>query len=118
MAKRTTTPKTPARIVRKPASPKAAAPKAPKAPRTLSTPSTLSTLSTSSNSLDILMVTPEARPFAKTGGLADVCGALPRALAALGHRVTILLPQYPSVVTGGAAGAPAPHPLRPPTPPG
>src|SRR5215510_13744626 len=31
-----------------------------------------------SSPLDILMVTPEARPFAKTGGLADVCGALPR----------------------------------------
>ena len=44
--------------------------------------------------LDILMVASEARPFAKTGGLADVCGALPRALARLGHRVTIVLPRY------------------------
>jgi starch synthase len=44
--------------------------------------------------LDILMVTSEARPFAKTGGLADVCGALPLALARLGHRVTIVLPNY------------------------
>ncbi len=57
------------------------------------------------------MVTPEARPFAKTGGLADVCGALPRALAALGHRVTIVLPKYRSVVTGGAAGTPADIPF-------
>ena len=40
------------------------------------------------------MVTSEARPFAKTGGLADVCGALPLALARLGHRVTIVLPNY------------------------
>jgi starch synthase len=55
--------------------------------------------------LDILMVTPEARPFAKTGGLADVCGALPRALAALGHRVTIVLPKYRGIDTGGAAGS-------------
>jgi hypothetical protein len=46
------------------------------------------------NGLDILMVTSEARPFAKTGGLADVCGALPLALARLGHRVTIVLPNY------------------------
>jgi starch synthase len=44
--------------------------------------------------LDILMVTSEARPFAKTGGLADVSAALPLALARLGHRVTIVLPRY------------------------
>src|SRR5690242_16439665 len=44
--------------------------------------------------LDILFVTSEARPFAKTGGLADVCSSLPRALARLGHRVTIVLPKY------------------------
>jgi len=33
----------------------------------------------------ILMVTSEAVPFAKTGGLADVAGALPAALQQLGH---------------------------------
>src|SRR5215471_722070 len=37
----------------------------------------------SSQVLDILMVTPEARPFAKTGGLADVSNSLSRALARL-----------------------------------
>jgi starch synthase len=57
-----------------------------------------------SASLDILMITPEARPFATTGGLADVCGALPPALARLGHRVTIVLPKYRDTVTDGAAG--------------
>jgi starch synthase len=74
---------------------KAAAPK-PKGPSTASTStlSTSGTVSTSENSLDILMVTSEARPFATTGGLADVCGALPLALARLGHRVTIVLPNY------------------------
>ncbi len=44
--------------------------------------------------LRILLVASEVAPFAKTGGLADVAGALPRALAALGHDVRILLPQY------------------------
>ncbi|HDS08817.1 MAG TPA: glycogen synthase GlgA, partial [Firmicutes bacterium] len=36
----------------------------------------------------------EAVPFAKTGGLADVAGALPAALKALGHKVTIFMPHY------------------------
>jgi starch synthase len=36
----------------------------------------------------------ECVPFAKTGGLADVVGALPRALAALGHEVAVFLPRY------------------------
>jgi starch synthase len=46
------------------------------------------------NGLDVWMIVPEARPFAKTGGLADVAGALPQALARLGHRVTLVLPRY------------------------
>jgi starch synthase len=36
----------------------------------------------------------EAVPFAKTGGLADVCGALPVALNRLGHETTLILPAY------------------------
>jgi starch synthase len=36
-------------------------------------------------------------PFVKTGGLGDVVGALPRALAELGHRVTVFLPRYQQV---------------------
>jgi starch synthase len=36
-------------------------------------------------------------PFAKTGGLADVAGALPKALARLGHRVTVFLPRYATI---------------------
>ncbi|HUO59263.1 MAG TPA: glycogen synthase GlgA [Candidatus Acidoferrales bacterium] len=36
----------------------------------------------------------ECVPFSKTGGLADVVGALPRALASLGHQVAVYLPLY------------------------
>jgi starch synthase len=46
----------------------------------------------------ILMVTPEAAPFAKTGGLADVLGALPQALAALGEDVAVVMPRYRSAI--------------------
>jgi starch synthase len=40
------------------------------------------------------MVTSEAAPFAKTGGLADVLGALPAALVKQGDEVMVLLPAY------------------------
>jgi starch synthase len=36
----------------------------------------------------------ECVPYSKTGGLADVVGALPRALAGLGHQVTVYVPKY------------------------
>lgn len=42
----------------------------------------------------ILMAASEAAPFAKTGGLSDVTGSLPKALAALGHEIMVLLPRY------------------------
>jgi starch synthase len=42
----------------------------------------------------ILMVSSEAAPLAKTGGLADVLGALPRALAGFGHETAVVLPRY------------------------
>jgi len=42
----------------------------------------------------------EAAPFAKTGGLADVGGALPQAQAGLGARVKVFLPFYPRVREG------------------
>jgi starch synthase len=42
----------------------------------------------------VLMIASEALPFSKTGGLADVTGALPPALARLGHAVTLVLPRY------------------------
>jgi starch synthase len=47
--------------------------------------------------LKILIVTPEAVPFAKTGGLADVTGSLSGALSKLGHQVKVILPKYKMV---------------------
>lgn len=44
--------------------------------------------------LNILIAASEVVPFAKTGGLADVAGALPKALRALGHDVRIVMPRY------------------------
>ena len=47
--------------------------------------------------LNILVVASEAVPFAKTGGLADVAGALPRELARLGHHVSLVMPGYSTI---------------------
>ncbi len=44
--------------------------------------------------LKILYVSAEMSPFAKTGGLADVAGSLPIALAELGHDVRVVMPKY------------------------
>jgi starch synthase len=50
-----------------------------------------------SQRLRVLVVASEATPFAKTGGLGDVAGALPQALQALGHDVRVLIPRYRDV---------------------
>ncbi|HEV2382322.1 MAG TPA: glycogen synthase GlgA [Terriglobia bacterium] len=42
----------------------------------------------------VVFVAPEGVPFSKTGGLADVIGGLPQALAELGLQVDVLLPRY------------------------
>jgi starch synthase len=44
--------------------------------------------------LKILIVSGEVAPFAKTGGLADVAGSLPKALAVQGNDVRVVLPRY------------------------
>lgn len=54
-----------------------------------------------------LFVASECVPFVKTGGLADVVGALPGALAAAGVEVRVLLPAYPAVKAALLADAAA-----------
>ena len=57
--------------------------------------------------LKVLMLSAEVAPYAKVGGLADVVGSLPLALAAAGHAVVVAMPRY-----GGID--PAQHGLTPP----
>ncbi|OGW06670.1 MAG: starch synthase [Nitrospinae bacterium RIFCSPLOWO2_12_39_16] len=47
--------------------------------------------------MKILFASPEMVPFAKTGGLADVSGALPKAIEKLGEDVTVIMPKYQAV---------------------
>ena len=51
--------------------------------------------------MKILIVSPEIYPLAKTGGLADVAGALSRTLAAAGAEVALAMPAYQSVLQSG-----------------
>ncbi len=51
-------------------------------------------------SLKILLVSSECAPFAKTGGLADVVAALPKALTHSGHDVRVVMPFYRQVAKG------------------
>ncbi len=53
--------------------------------------------------MQILFVASEVAPWSKTGGLGDVAGALPRALAARGHAVHVVAPRY-AFVDAEAAG--------------
>lgn len=50
-----------------------------------------------------MMVSSEASPWAKSGGLADVVGALPSALAQLGHPVAVVIPRYMNAAKAPAA---------------
>lgn len=47
--------------------------------------------------MKILFAASEVAPYAKTGGLADVAGSLPSALARLGHQVSVVMPLYQRV---------------------
>lgn len=62
--------------------------------------------------MKVVFVASETVPYSKTGGLADVVGALPKALAALGHEVEVFVPRYritkpaPAVSTFGSLTVP------------
>src|SRR2546421_421033 len=47
--------------------------------------------------LKVLILAAEIVPFVKVGGLADVVGALPKALQSLGHDVRLVMPRYRQV---------------------
>jgi starch synthase len=67
--------------------------------------------------LKILFLAAEAVPFAKVGGLADVAGALPKAIRALGHDVRLMMPRYGTIRSDQfhmeKVGEPFPIPLGP-----
>ena len=71
----------------------------------------------SDKGLKILFLAAEAVPFAKVGGLADVAGALPKALRALGHDVRLMIPRYGSIRSDQfrfeRVGKPFPVPVGP-----
>lgn len=52
----------------------------------------------------ILFLSAEVAPYAKTGGLADVGGSLPRALADLGHEVRVVLPAFSNIESAAVEG--------------
>ncbi len=56
--------------------------------------------------LKVLMISPEAVPFAKTGGLADVAGALPPALLHQGVETALVLPAYRMILESGMSWQP------------
>jgi starch synthase len=64
--------------------------------------------------VNILFLSPEMVPFAKTGGLADVAGSLPSALKKLGGDVRVVLPLYRSVGAGNFKMRRLKHDLRVP----
>mgnify|MGYP005839701303 CR=1 FL=1 len=51
------------------------------------------------NGLRVLFVSAEVSPFAKTGGLADVAGSLPQALASMGNDVRVVMPRYREIMS-------------------
>ncbi len=66
-------------------------------------------LSVKAEGLKILFVASEAAPYAKSGGLADVAGSLPRALRLLGHDVRVVIPAYPQTENASVIPRKAPH---------
>jgi starch synthase len=63
----------------------------------------------------VVFATAEVSPVAKTGGLGDVCGSLPKALAALGHDVIVFMPYYRQARTWFEKNGISVHQLMPTT---
>jgi starch synthase len=59
----------------------------------------------------LLFLSSEVAPFSKSGGLGDVAGSLPGAMAALGHEVRVVSPLYASVAREGLEPEPLPMTL-------
>jgi starch synthase len=59
--------------------------------------------------MKVLLAASEVVGFAKTGGLADVAGSLPRALARRGHECAVILPLYASACRAQVAPQPTEH---------
>ena len=81
-----------------PSAPPAPAVRRPRAPRAASAKPAGRT--TRPAGLRVMMVASEVAPFSKTGGLADVAAALPRALGRAGHDVTVVTPRYRGIAAG------------------
>ena len=67
------------------------------------------------DSLKILFLSAEVAPFAKTGGLGDIGGSLPKALAKMGHEVRVVMPAYKNIEEGYPGVEPVPGHLDVPT---
>ncbi len=68
-----------------------------------------------SDKLKILFLSAEVAPFAKTGGLGDVGGSLPKALHEMGHDVRVVMPAYQKIEAGYPGVSPMPGTLSVPT---
>jgi starch synthase len=66
-------------------------------------------------SLKIMFMSAEVAPFAKTGGLGDIGGSLPKALRAMGHDVRVFMPAYQNIEAGYPGVGSMPLQLNVPT---
>src|SRR5206468_843475 len=66
-------------------------------PRSASRQDVLASIPMPQRRLHVGFVTSELAPYVKTGGLADVSAALPKALAKAGHKVTVFVPRYAAI---------------------
>jgi starch synthase len=65
--------------------------------------------------IKILFLSAEVAPFAKTGGLGDIGGSLPKALHDMGHDVRVMMPAYQNIESGYPGVSSMPLQLNVPT---